>query len=63
MIDAENLPMTYGGELDWNFEDEPSLDQETKDLIGEVPKGPAIFKRGSVMGPNGTPLNHQVTEA
>jgi len=52
VIDSENLPKVYGGELDWNFEDEPDLDEAARDVIGEVPKGPFIFKNGSVMSPS-----------
>lgn len=54
IIDPENLPKPYGGELDWKFEDEPNLDQAAQELIGDMPKGPAIFKNGLVMKPDGT---------
>lgn len=52
-IDNENIPKLYGGELDFNFEDEPNLDQASKDAIGEMPKGPVIFKDGIVVKPQG----------
>lgn len=53
IIDNENIPKSYGGELDFNFEDEPNLDQASKDAIGEIPKGPVIFKDGIVVKPQG----------
>jgi hypothetical protein len=43
LIDPANLPKRYGGELDWEFEHEPSLDEDVKRLIGEMPQGPAAF--------------------
>ena len=52
-IDNENIPKAYGGELDFKFEDEPNLDQAAKDVIGEIPKGPVIFRDGTVMKPQG----------
>jgi hypothetical protein len=51
-IDNENIPKAYGGELDFNFEDEPNLDQDAKDLIEEMPKGPVIFQDGVVVKPH-----------
>ena len=51
-IDNENIPKVYGGELDFEFGDEPNLDQAAKDVIGELPKGPAIFKDGVVIKPH-----------
>ncbi|EPS98610.1 hypothetical protein FOMPIDRAFT_1126018 [Fomitopsis schrenkii] len=51
LIDPQNLPRPYGGELDWNFEDEPSLDEDTKNTIGSVPKGPVEFVDGEVKKP------------
>ena len=53
IIDNENIPKSYGGELDFKFEDEPNLDQASKDAIGEIPKGPVIFKDGIVVKPQG----------
>jgi len=52
-IDNKNIPKAYGGELDFNFEDEPNLDQDAKDVIGEMPKGPVIFQGGVVVKPHG----------
>lgn len=49
LIDPKDLPKPYGGELDWKFEDEPVLDDATKDLIGEMPKGPAILVDGKLL--------------
>ena len=51
-IDNENIPKAYGGELDFDFEDEPNLDQAAKDAIGEMPRGPVIFKDGTVVKPH-----------
>lgn len=50
-IDNENIPKAYGGELNFNFEDEPNLDQDARDVIGEMPKGPVIFQDGVVVKP------------
>ncbi|EJF61053.1 CRAL/TRIO domain-containing protein [Dichomitus squalens LYAD-421 SS1] len=52
LIDPKDLPKTYGGELDWKFEDQPSLDDATKELIGEMPKGPVVFEDGKVVRPS-----------
>jgi len=51
-IDNENIPKAYGGELAFNFEDEPNLDQAAKEAIGEMPKGPVIFGDGAVIKPH-----------
>ncbi|KAH9829628.1 CRAL/TRIO domain-containing protein [Rhodofomes roseus] len=51
LIDPQNLPRPYGGELDWKFEDEPSLDEDTKNVIGTMPKGPVEFVDGEVRKP------------
>ena len=51
LIDTPNLPRPYGGELDWKFEDEPSLDEDTKNAIGSMPKGPVEFVDGEVRKP------------
>ena len=51
LIDPQNLPRPYGGELDWKFEDEPSLDADTKNAIGSMPKGPVEFVDGQVRKP------------
>lgn len=42
----------YGGELDFKFEDEPNLDEAVKDVIGEMPRGPVIFRDGAVVKPH-----------
>ena len=57
LIDAQNLPKAYGGELEWMFEDEPILDEDARKAVGgEMPRGPAIFVDGQVerLGKNGT---------
>jgi len=51
-IDDKNIPKAYGGELDFKFEDEPNLDQAATDVIGEMPKGPVIFRDGVVVKPH-----------
>ncbi|KAF8158513.1 CRAL/TRIO domain-containing protein [Crassisporium funariophilum] len=48
LVEVHNLPTPYGGELQWNFGDEPDLDEDTKSLIGELPKGPVVFVNGAV---------------
>lgn len=37
--------------MDWDFFDEPSLDDETRKVIGEVPKGPWVFEDGKILRP------------
>lgn len=51
LIDPRDLPKPYGGELDWKYEDEPALDDAAKAIVGEMPKGPAIFEDGKVVRP------------
>ncbi|KAI0917472.1 hypothetical protein AcW1_007336 [Taiwanofungus camphoratus] len=51
LIDPQNLPMPYGGELDWKFGDEPALDDDAKNVLGEMPKGPVILEDGQVKRP------------
>ena len=50
-IDPANIPKAYGGELDFEFDDEPNLDEDAKALIGEVPKGPIVFVDGKPVRP------------
>jgi len=52
LVDPKDLPMPYGGELDWKYEDEPSLDEATTAAIGEMPKGPTMFVDGQVVKPS-----------
>ncbi|TFY83171.1 hypothetical protein EWM64_g833 [Hericium alpestre] len=49
-IAPQDLPRTYGGELDFNFGDEPVLDDAARAVLGEqgVPKGPIVFANGYV---------------
>ena len=49
LVDAHNLPAPYGGEFEWKYGDEPNLDEETKELLGQLPKGPVIFVNGATM--------------
>jgi len=51
LIDAKHFPKTYGGELDWTFCDDPSLDDAAKGVLGEMPKGPVVFVDGEVKRP------------
>jgi hypothetical protein len=53
LIDIKDLPKPYGGQLEWEFSNEPSLDGEAKGVIGEMPKGPVLFVDGAVMRPEG----------
>ena len=43
--------MLYGGELPWVFEDEPSLDEDAKAVIMNMPKGPVVFTAGELSKP------------
>ena len=45
------MPKKYGGELEWEFEDDPNLDDEARKILGEMPKGPFIFEDGAVVRP------------
>ncbi|KIL67953.1 hypothetical protein M378DRAFT_73147 [Amanita muscaria Koide BX008] len=49
MIDPNDLPKVYGGELEWRFGDEPKLDEDAERVIKAMPKGPAIFVDGTVV--------------
>lgn len=51
LVDPKDLPKPYGGELDWKYEDEPAIDEDTKEAIGEMAKGPAIFVDGQLIKP------------
>ncbi|EEB87336.1 hypothetical protein MPER_15349 [Moniliophthora perniciosa FA553] len=55
MIEKQDLPVVYGGELDWKYENEPSLDDAVKEAIGSMPKGPAVFVNGTVAAPGAAP--------
>jgi len=50
-VDAKDLPKPYGGDLEWEFSDEPSLDEQAKKVLGAMPKGPATFIDGTVVRP------------
>ncbi len=52
LVNVKDLPKVYGGLLDWQFEDEPSLDDAARELIGEMPKGPVIFENNKVEQPS-----------
>ncbi|EIM85828.1 CRAL/TRIO domain-containing protein [Stereum hirsutum FP-91666 SS1] len=51
LIDTENLPKAYGGTLDFEFDDDPNLDDDAKNLLGEYPQGPIIFVNGKAVRP------------
>jgi len=43
LIDAQDLPKVYGGELEWTYANEPALDGPAEHILGEMPKGPVLF--------------------
>lgn len=48
-IDVENIPISFGGKLDFNYGDNnPILDQEAKDVLGlnEIPRGSIRWNNG-----------------
>lgn len=57
-IDASNLPVEYGGTLDWKWQDMPNLDGPMRDLVhelydasgqgNEIAKGPVSFQDGCI---------------
>jgi hypothetical protein len=49
LIDSKDLPKSYGGELEWKFEDDPILDEPTTVILGEMPKGAFLFLDGKVV--------------
>ncbi|KAJ6584648.1 CRAL/TRIO domain-containing protein [Mycena capillaripes] len=51
LIDAQDLPRKYGGTLEWEFFDEPNLDDAAKEVIGQMPTGPTLFVDGAVAKP------------
>ena len=55
IIEPQNLPRAYGGELEWVFEDEPALDEPAKELVDAVPKGPILFVDGKAVRPEVLP--------
>ncbi|KAG7088632.1 hypothetical protein E1B28_012604 [Marasmius oreades] len=48
LIDPADLPVVYGGVLDWQFENEPNMDDPAKQVIQSMPRGPAMFLDGNV---------------
>ncbi|ORY83546.1 CRAL-TRIO domain-containing protein [Leucosporidium creatinivorum] len=55
-IDASNIPKRYGGELDWDFGDPVSLDDESKKALGldVLPRGPVRFTEREGFRPMGS---------
>lgn len=51
LVHADDLPKAYGGNLEWVYEDEPSLDNATTELIHAMPKGPVVFVGGKTAVP------------
>lgn len=57
-IAASDLPIEYGGELEWKWQDQPNLDQSARHLVDEVyqktdrgevfSKGPLVFQDGCI---------------
>jgi len=49
-IDAENIPKMFGGQLDWEYDDPPNLDEPTKEAFkaigGVCPGGPFAYVDG-----------------
>ncbi|KAK4050993.1 cytosolic factor, phosphatidylinositol/phosphatidylcholine transfer protein [Microbotryomycetes sp. JL201] len=45
VVALENIPVAYGGKLDWKFGDEPMLDDEMQSHLGfeRLPRGPIRF--------------------
>ncbi|PPQ86317.1 hypothetical protein CVT25_005618 [Psilocybe cyanescens] len=54
LVHSRDLPAVYGGELEWRYEDEPHLDEDVKQVIGDFPKGPVVFVDGRVEQPSST---------
>jgi hypothetical protein len=51
LVNVQDLPRVYGGELPWVFEDEPILDEDTKAVITYTSRGPVVFTEGEVRKP------------
>ncbi|KAK0437980.1 CRAL/TRIO domain-containing protein [Desarmillaria tabescens] len=47
-VDREHIPKVYGGELEWVYGNAPSLDDAVKEVMKEIPWGPAEFIDGAV---------------
>jgi len=50
IVKPEDLPRIYGGELEWKYENEPILDSEVQEMIGEktLPPGPLVWEDSKV---------------
>ncbi|KAL0066214.1 hypothetical protein AAF712_006839 [Marasmius tenuissimus] len=59
LINPADLPKTYGGELEWKYEDDPNLDSETKKVIECMPKGPYTFVNGKAQALSETATSTQ----
>jgi len=51
LVNTQDLPKVYGGELPWVYEDEPSLDGGAKAVLKDMPKGPVVFANGEASKP------------
>ncbi|CAA7265448.1 unnamed protein product [Cyclocybe aegerita] len=51
LVQTDDLPVTYGGGLSWEFEDAPDIDEEIKRVLPEIPKGPLVFVDGMASKP------------
>jgi CRAL/TRIO domain len=58
LIDAQDLPKAYGGQLEWAFADQPAFDEETSQVLpgGKMPAGTVTFRDGKLCKPDGTPM-------
>ncbi|KAH6911555.1 CRAL-TRIO domain-containing protein [Coprinopsis sp. MPI-PUGE-AT-0042] len=56
LIEAQDLPKVYGGELEWSFSGQPVFDDETLQVLpsGKMPAGTVVFKDGKLFKPDGT---------
>jgi hypothetical protein len=56
-VDGKDLPKVYGGDLEWKYEDEPALDEDTKALVGSTfPRGPNVFVDGKMLSAKERPV-------
>lgn len=46
LIHSKDLPIAYGGNLKWIYEDVPCLEDEILRVINQMPRGPVAFKLG-----------------
>ena len=67
LIDPQDLLKPYGGELEWKYENDPSLDAPVKEAIGEMPRdrlcswAARSCNRRPRAGQLRAPVNHSLT--